>query len=163
MSPAPTSTESATYFPDESTAEINDFVKALEAHGLSAPEARAALVSADNSRVELPESLHRVLLQVAEALTQGMAVTVTPQSARLTTQAAADFLGVSRPTLVRLLERGEIPMSKPGRHRYVQLSDLVVYQASTRSRRRDLLDRMTSEAAEASLYDATEGLPPATR
>ena len=94
---------------------------------------------------------------------QGMAVTVAPQSARLTTQGAADFLGVSRPTLVRLLERGEIPMSKPGRHRYVQLSDLVAYQTSTRSRRRDVLDRMAADAADAGLYDATEGVPPAMR
>lgn len=122
MSQAPTSTESITYFPDETTAEIIDFVKALEARGLSAPEARAALVGADSGRVELPESLHCVLLQVAEALIQDLAVTVAPQSDRLTTQAAAEFVGVSRPTLVRLLERGDIPMSKPGRHRYVQLS-----------------------------------------
>ena len=61
------------------------------------------------------------------------------------------------------MERGEIPMSKPGRHRYVQPSDLVAYQASTRSRRRDVLDRMAAGAAEDGLYDATEGLPPATR
>ncbi len=163
MSHAPARTESTTYFPDQGTAEIIDFVRALEARGLSAPETRAALVGSDNSRIELPESLHRLLLQVAEALMQGMAVTVAPQSARLTTQGAADFLGVSRPTLVRLLERGEIPMSKPGRHRYVQLSDLVAYQTSTRSRRRDVLDRMAADAADAGLYDATEGVPPAMR
>lgn len=163
MSQAPAGTESTTYFPDESTAEIIDVVRALEARGLAAPEARAALVGPDNSRVELPEALHRVLLQVAEALMQGMAVTVAPQSARLTTQAAADFLGVSRPTLVRLLERGEIPMSKPGRHRYVLLSDLVAHQAATRKRRRDILDTMTREATDDGLYDATEGIPPAMR
>lgn len=163
MLQAVATTETTTYFPDQNTAEIIDFVKALEARGLAAPEVGAALVGPDNNRVELPESLHRVLLQVAEALMQGMAVTVAPQSARLTTQAAADFLGVSRPTLVRLLERGEIPMSKPGRHRYVQLTDLVAYQAATKKRRRDILDRMAREAEEAGLYDATDGIPPAMR
>ncbi|HAM43529.1 MAG TPA: hypothetical protein DCM67_00695 [Propionibacteriaceae bacterium] len=94
---------------------------------------------------------------------QGMAVSVIPQSARLTTQQAADFLGVSRPTLVRLLERGEIPMSKPGRHRYVQLQDLVTYQDAMQSRRREILDTMAREAAEVGLYEATDGLPPALR
>ncbi len=118
----------------------------------------------DNSRVELPEPLHAVLVQVAEALMQGMAVSVIPQSARLTTQQAADFLlGVSRPTLVRLLERGEIPMSKPGRHRYVQLQDLVIYQDAMQSRRREILDTMAREAVEAGLYEATDGPPPALR
>lgn len=73
------------------------------------------------------------------------------------------FLSVSRPTLVRLLERGEIPMSKPGRHRYVQLQDLVVYQEAMQSRRREILDTMAREASEAGLYEATDGLPPRMR
>lgn len=163
MSRTTASSDSTTYFPDESGAEIVDFVKALQARGIAAPEAKAALVGPDNSRIELPDALHRVLLQVAEALMQGMAITVAPQSARLTTQQAADFLGVSRPTLVRLLERGEIPMTKPGRHRYVELRDLVAYQETARHRRRAILDQMAAEADVDGLYDATDGLPPAMR
>ncbi len=152
-----------TYFPDGSTGEIIDFVKALEARGIRAPEAKAALVGPDNSRVELPESLHRVLVQVAEALMHGMPVTVAPQNARLTTQEAADLLGVTRPTLVRLLERGEIPMIKPGRHRYVLLSDLVAYQDAARRRRHRILDQLALDADEDDLYSATEGPPPDMR
>ena len=154
---------SRTYFPEGSEAQIVDFVRALADRGILAPTSKAALVAPDNRRVELPEPLHAVLVQVAEALMQGMAVSVIPQSARLTTQQAADFLGVSRPTLVRLLERGEIPMSKPGRHRYVQLQDLVIYQDAMQSRRREILDTMAREAAEAGLYEATAGPPPALR
>jgi len=90
-------------------------------------------------------------------------VSVIPQSARLTTQQAADYLGVSRPTIVRLLERGEIPMTKPGRHRYVQLQDLVTYREATRDRRRDILDAMTREAEDLGLYEATDGPPPPMR
>ncbi len=153
--------DTRTYFPEGSEAQIVDFVQALADRGILAPTSKAALVAPDNSRVELPEPLHAVLVQVAEALMQGMAVSVIPQSARLTTQQAADFLGVSRPTLVRLLERGEIPMSKPGRHRYVQLQDLVTYQDAMQSRRREILDTMATEAAEAGLYEATDGPPPA--
>lgn len=152
-----------TYFPGAHTAEIVDFVKALEARGIDAPQSRAALVGADGTRVELPEDLHRALLQVAEALMGGMAVTIAPQSARLTTQEAADFLGVSRPTLVRLLERGEIPMIKPGRHRFVQLSDLVAYRDAQSVRRREILDQMQRDAEASGLYQATDGPPPAMR
>ncbi len=155
--------DTRTYFPEGSEAQIVDFVQALADRGILAPTSKAALVAPDNSRVELPEPLYAVLVQVAEALMQGMAVSVIPQSARLTTQQAADFLGVSRPTLVRLLERGEIPMSKPGRHRYVQLQDLVAYQDAMQSRRREILDTMAREAAEAGLYEATDGPPPALR
>lgn len=44
-------------------------------------------------------------------------ITVAPQPQRLTTQEAADFLGISRPTLVKLLDQDKIPYDQPGRHR----------------------------------------------
>lgn len=157
------SVDTRTYFAEGSEAQIVDFVQALADRGILAPTSRAALVAPDNSRIELPEPLHAALVQVAEALMQGLAVSVIPQSARLTTQQAADYLGVSRPTLVRLLERGEIPMSRPGRHRYVQLQDLVAYSDAMASRRREILDAMAREADEDGLYEATDGPPPGMR
>jgi excisionase family DNA binding protein len=48
---------------------------------------------------------------------EGKAITLVPRTQRLTTQEAADFLGISRPTLVKLLEDGKIPFDQPGRHR----------------------------------------------
>jgi len=98
-----------------------------------------------------------------EAMRSGLAVSVIPQTARLTTQQAADYLEISRPTLVRLLERGDIPMTKPGRHRYVQLQDLVAYRDAMRVRRREILDEMARDAEAAGLYEATDGLPPRMR
>lgn len=88
--------------------------------------------------------MYDVLRQVAEALSSGMGVNVAPLSALLTTQEAADYLGISRPTLVRILERGEIPMEKPGRHRFVRLKDLVEYQDQAKGRRRAALEAQPS-------------------
>ena len=163
MTPDTAAVDTRTYFPPDGDAEIVDFVKALEERGILAPSSKAALVAPDNTRIELPAQLHDVLVQVAEALMQGMPVSVIPQSARLTTQQAADYLGVARTTLVRMLERGEIPMTKPGRHRYVQLKDLVLYQESVQRRRREVLDAMAAEAEDSGLYEATDGPPPPMR
>lgn len=92
-----------------------------------------------------------------------MGVTVAPLNAMLTTQEAADFLGVARPTFVRMLERGDLPMERPGRHRYVRLADLVAYQESLRARRAEALRRMSREGEDDGLYTATDGPPRRTR
>ena len=81
----------------------------------------------------------------------------------VTPQEAADYLGVSRPTLVRLLDAGEIPMSRPGRHRYVRLVDLMAYAERVRQTRSDELDEMARDAETAGLYDVLDGPPPAMR
>ncbi|MGB7961568.1 MAG: helix-turn-helix domain-containing protein [Propionicimonas sp.] len=158
------SSDVRTYVPDEGQdAQIVDFVRALEAAGRSAAEARPALVGADGARFELPEAMYDVLRQVADSLASGMGVTVAPMNAMLTTQEAADFLGVARPTLVRILERGEIPMEKPGRHRFVRLQDLVAYQARQREQTRSAVDELVRLAEDDGLYSRTDGPAPTTR
>ncbi|WP_369132439.1 helix-turn-helix domain-containing protein [Modestobacter sp. I12A-02662] len=76
----------------------------------------------------LPGPLREVLGLAAAALAAGRPVTLACHEPTLSTQEAADLLGISRPTLVRLLDAGVIPYDRPGRHRRVQLADLLVHQ-----------------------------------
>lgn len=114
----------------------------------------AALVGPDGQTVPLPLEAYRVLVDVATAMRAGKAITVAPVDQLLTTQEAADYLGVSRPTLVKLLEGGRIRFERPaaGRHRRVRLQDVIAYQDAQRAVRRAALDEMVSEAADAGLY-----------
>ncbi len=117
----------------------------------------AALLGPDGQTVGLPMEAYQVLSDVVRAMSQGRAITVAPVDQLLTTQEAADFLGISRPTLVKLLESGRIPFERPtgGRHRRVRLADVVEYQRQSAQERSDALDAMTREAVEAGLYDTT--------
>ncbi|AZH82301.1 DNA-binding protein [Plantibacter sp. PA-3-X8] len=131
-----------TYLPDGDTrADIVDFAKTLRAieSYLTTHASQAALVAPDGSQRSIPDEIFRALEQVANALANGHGVTVAPYSTQMTTQEAADFLGVSRPTLVKLLEQGEIAHEKRGRHRRVMLRDVVEFQEQARSERRDAL------------------------
>jgi len=110
------------------------------------------LVGADGVAHDLPDEVRQVLTQTVHAMADGHAVTVASRGTVLTTKEAADILGVSRPTLVRLLEAGEIPFTKPGRHRRVLLEDVLAYQQRLREVRRDELAAMTAEAAEEDSY-----------
>ena len=68
----------------------------------------------------------------------------------LTTQDAADYLWVSRPTMVKLLETGEVPFERPHSHRRIKLGDLAAYEARERVRRRKTLDQMSDDFADLS-------------
>lgn len=119
-------------------------------------------MTADGQRLELPPVVLDALRHVTEALTGGLGVVVAPLNSMLSTQEAADYLGVSRPTLVRILERGDLPMQKPGRHRFVRLSDLVAFQERQRIQTRQALDEMQRESEASGLYVALDGQPPLT-
>ena len=102
-------------------------------------------IATPGGSVPLPESVRTLLADAVAALEQGQAVTVEPLRTVLTTQEAADVLGITRPTLVRLLESGKVPFTTPGRHRRVQLADVLAFQQRERVRRGRVLDQMARE------------------
>lgn len=103
------------------------------------------LVGPEGEEIELPESVFRVLRQVVHAMAQDQAVTVVPVHKQLTTQQAADLLGVSRPYLVRVLDEGQIRYSKPGTHRRLWFDDLMAYARGRDAKRREGLARLTED------------------
>lgn len=136
--------------PAKDAAELASLATALQSPA-------AALVGPDGSQTPLPDVVYKVLRSVVAAMSQGLAITVAPHNTQLTTQEAADLLGVSRPTLVRLLEDGEIPFELRGRHRRVMLADVIAYQQRARAKRRATLDEMTRTAAEDGTEDTADG------
>jgi len=101
--------------------------------------------------VILPAEAVHLLVRVLTHMASGSAVTILPVQAELTTQHAADLLGVSRPYLVRLLNEGKIPFHKVGTHRRVRAADLMAYQEQRHSKSKRLLDDLTEEAQELGL------------
>lgn len=115
------------------------------------------LVTADGRTFILTDELREVLAHAGQALSRGQAVTLEPRRVVLSTQDAANLLGVSRPTVVSLLKSGEIPYTQPGRHRRIQLEDVLEYQHRIRSTRRDTLAAMGTEGAEDDAYGHING------
>jgi excisionase family DNA binding protein len=115
------------------------------------------LVGAGDESVRVPDELRDVLATIVTAMRRGQAVTFAPLGQRLTTQQAADLLGISRPTLIKLLETGKIPFETPGRHRRIRLSDILDYQAVRRDEQRQVLQDLTRDAQDLGLYDDDPG------
>lgn len=92
---------------------------------------RAALERpSESSLADLPPGISALLREALNEMEQGHAVQVLPVGAELTTQQAADILGISRPTMAHLLDSGQIPSWKVGTHRRVRLEEVVAFSKS---------------------------------
>ena len=102
---------------------------------------------------DIPEPLRVLLQQAVSIMAVGDNVSIVPLQKELTTQEAADLLGVSRPYLVKLLEEGEIHFRKVGAHRRVQLSHVLEYKERQDREMEQGLDEMADFLAVCGTYD----------
>jgi excisionase family DNA binding protein len=98
--------------------------------------------------VALPASLSRVIAEALEQVAAGRRVHLAADSDEMTTQEAADFLAVSRPYLVGLLEDGDIPFHKVGTHRRVRFDDALTYRREMRASQEEAFAALTRQAQE---------------
>lgn len=94
------------------------------------------------AEITLLPALSKTLLEVLRHIGSGRAVTIVPVNVQLSTQQAADLLNVSRPFFVKLLETGEIPHTKVGRHRRVKAADVFAYKRKRDSDRDEALTEL---------------------
>ncbi len=96
----------------------------------------------------LPAPVLDLLLGILKEMAQGNAVTLIPVHAELTSQQAADLLNVSRPFVVGLLEKGELPYRKVGTHRRILFRDLMDFKDRSDAREEKALDELAAQAQE---------------
>ena len=106
-----------------------------------------------NYRVNIPAPLFPVLVNILTQLAKGRSVSVVPQGKALTTQMAANLLGVSRQFFVRLLDEGKLAFHNVGTHRRVYLADVLAFRDQRDDKRRIALGDLTRRQVEDGSYD----------
>jgi excisionase family DNA binding protein len=107
-----------------------------------------------DEKVRIPINALKLLVEILEATSQGKIVSIVPIATEMTTQAAADLLGCSRPHLVKLLEQGKIAYTKVGKHRRVKFEDVMSYKRRMKQNQKELLTRIMHADEDAGLYDS---------
>lgn len=103
---------------------------------------------AEAGEIVLPASAVRLLISLLSEMAAGNAVTLIPIHAELTTQQAADLLGVSRPFLIKQMQERQIPFRKIGTHRRLLFKDVMEYKRRIDAERLKILGELTDQAQE---------------
>lgn len=114
------------------------------ANGAGAVRLRVETGGDSEEVVAIPHAAFGLLADILVEMSKGNAITVVPIHAELTTQQAADLLHVSRPFLIEQLEKGQIPFRKVGKHRRVQLADVMKYKHTMDGHRLQALEQLSA-------------------
>jgi excisionase family DNA binding protein len=119
---------------------------------LSRPQNAMLIDSEGKEKIEIPPALYQHLVRVVQMMKEGRAIIMIPEDEAFTTQASANFLGMSRQTFVNLIESGKIPFFTVGSHRRVLYKDLLEFRVRRDAERRKALGELAKEIEEAGLY-----------
>ena len=94
--------------------------------------------------------------EVVEAFQAAVAEMLAHEANDLTTQEAAKLIGISRPTLIRLLDTGKLPYRRTNGdhgHRRIPRRAALDYLRADLDRRRQALDLLAADAEALGFFD----------
>ena len=131
---------------DEMTVAVaNDYTKALDESG-----GEPIRVVVGGREIPIVGGLEVGLARLSRYLSRpGRAVTIVPYNTELTSQGAADILGISRTRLLQLIERGDLEARFEGAHRRLRLENVLAYREDRVRKQRNAARRIRSLSTKA--------------
>lgn len=104
-------------------------------------------------KIRIPLNILKLLAKILKETSLGRPVSIVPEATELTTQAAAELIGCSRPHVVKLLESGKIKFTKVGKHRRIKYEDIIAYKIRMKKNQEHLIRKMMESDENSGLYD----------
>lgn len=111
-------------------------------------------IEESSQKIIMPTMALKLLARILKDLGEGRPVQIMPIAAEVTTQAAAEMLGCSRPHVIKLLEQGKIPFTLVGKHRRIKYEHVMKYRKVLKEAQKRNLIEMMKDDGEAGLYDS---------
>ncbi|GAA1365262.1 helix-turn-helix domain-containing protein [Brevibacterium luteolum] len=108
-------------------------------------ELRDVVDEALDTMPNLTDNVRAAFGRLIDVLESSGDAVVFPAEASLSTTQAADLLGVSRMTVVRLIDRGELHADTSSVHRRIPVSELKRYQTEFRRRQRTAMSELAED------------------
>lgn len=99
-------------------------------------------VESDSRKTPVPRELVGIIGRILEVMASGGTVLIGALPEELTTTVAAEQLGISRPTLMRMIRNGEIPAHKVGTHHRLKAVDVLTFKRERLERQRKAFDEL---------------------
>lgn len=126
-------------------------VSAIEQLNSEQPEIE---IEETSEKIKIPLSALKLLRDILKAMGQGKLISLVPIATEVTTQAAAEILGCSRPHLVKLLEDGKIAFTKVGKHRRIKFDDIMKYRKQMKEQQKQNIIDIMNLDEETGLYNS---------
>lgn len=121
--------------------------RAIEQHdagGRTSLRVQIAEAGREVTTLDVPPAAVRLIRALLKEMASGKVLALVADDAEITTKQAADLLHVSRPYLVGMIEKGELPARMVGRHRRLPLKDVLAFKKDNEARRRDALRELAA-------------------
>ncbi|RUT09970.1 hypothetical protein DSM106972_004650 [Dulcicalothrix desertica PCC 7102] len=86
-------------------------IKQVDSHCSRIEDFKAKLIDSNGEEISISQSEYQLILKVLQAIKSDQIIHIVSQNSKFTTQQAADFVNVSHPYLIKLLEQGWAPCS----------------------------------------------------
>jgi excisionase family DNA binding protein len=137
-----------------SSADIKVCSMIVEAAAANPKEKLVLII--DGKKFKLSDQMAKDLLRLVAEVSKGNSVSIEATGALMTTQEAADYLGYSRPTLIKLLDEYKVPISKVGRHRRVSFDEVASLEQQIQVNRQQAIRDLQKLEVELGLLDIEE-------
>ena len=131
---------------DQEALLAREVSRALELHssGDGSLRVQVGTVGREVTTLDLPPAVATLLKRLLAEMGKGHAVTLVPSETEITTQQAADLLNVSRPFVVGMIDKGQLPARMVGNQRRLPLASVLAYKTENRAKRLEALSELTA-------------------
>lgn len=114
---------------------------------------RLTLGDDKGTEIALPVATVELIRAALTLECDGKGFILLEEDAEVSPEKAAEMLRISRPTLLKKLDSGELPFHYVGSHRRIAVADVLAYRSKQKERAHAALWQMRNEADEMGIYE----------